>query len=290
LYACDDGTPTERNQGAHIVRTHGRYGYAADVSRECLSGGRSGHDHYDNGGRCSIRNAVLQDVFMLSFDYWSRTTSFNMTQMAADEDGFFTYVIAHRDPGVHNWLDTGGRRQTIFGQRWQAFPAKNGSAPPAVTSQLVQWKDLPRPCLQVSVIPMPRADANKSRGEQQGSSAVSLTSKMHPSGMIRSGQEDDAASEGGVAMATPTNLLTISLLLAPARRDAYWRIGFQSAAVTGSVARGGPADTHPLVHMPKGMAKLFSDPKHIWFSRPKPRQASLPRLGSAGSCWVDRPP
>jgi choline dehydrogenase len=27
----------------------------------------------------------------------------------------------------------------------------------------------------------------------------------------------------------------------------------------------GPADAHPLVHMPKGMAKLFSDPKHIWF-------------------------
>src|SRR5580704_16179634 len=27
----------------------------------------------------------------------------------------------------------------------------------------------------------------------------------------------------------------------------------------------GPADTHPLVHMPKGMAKLFDDPKHIWF-------------------------
>jgi choline dehydrogenase len=27
----------------------------------------------------------------------------------------------------------------------------------------------------------------------------------------------------------------------------------------------GPADTHRLVHMPKGMAKLFDDPKHIWF-------------------------
>jgi choline dehydrogenase len=27
----------------------------------------------------------------------------------------------------------------------------------------------------------------------------------------------------------------------------------------------GPADSHPLVHMPKGMAKLFADPKHIWF-------------------------
>jgi len=27
----------------------------------------------------------------------------------------------------------------------------------------------------------------------------------------------------------------------------------------------GPPDNHPLLHMPKGMAKLFGDPKHIWF-------------------------
>ena len=27
----------------------------------------------------------------------------------------------------------------------------------------------------------------------------------------------------------------------------------------------GPPDSHPLLHMPKGMAKLFGDPKHIWF-------------------------
>jgi choline dehydrogenase len=26
----------------------------------------------------------------------------------------------------------------------------------------------------------------------------------------------------------------------------------------------GPADRHPLIHMPRGMAKLFSDPRHVW--------------------------
>jgi choline dehydrogenase len=29
----------------------------------------------------------------------------------------------------------------------------------------------------------------------------------------------------------------------------------------------GPADRSPFVHMPKGMARLFSDPKHVWFFR-----------------------
>ncbi|MBV1916644.1 MAG: GMC family oxidoreductase N-terminal domain-containing protein [Sphingomonadaceae bacterium] len=27
----------------------------------------------------------------------------------------------------------------------------------------------------------------------------------------------------------------------------------------------GPRDSHPLLHMPKGMAKLFEDPRHMWF-------------------------
>jgi choline dehydrogenase len=27
----------------------------------------------------------------------------------------------------------------------------------------------------------------------------------------------------------------------------------------------GPADRHPLIHMPGGMAKLFTDPRHVWF-------------------------
>lgn len=27
----------------------------------------------------------------------------------------------------------------------------------------------------------------------------------------------------------------------------------------------GPADRHPLIHVPRGMAKLFSDPRHVWF-------------------------
>jgi hypothetical protein len=95
-------------------------------------------------GGARFRNAVLQNVFMLSYDYWMKTTSLNMTQMASDADGRFTYVISHQDPGVHNWLDTGGRRQTIFGQRWQAFPADYQGAPPSVTARVVKWQDLDR--------------------------------------------------------------------------------------------------------------------------------------------------
>ena len=32
----------------------------------------------------------------------------------------------------------------------------------------------------------------------------------------------------------------------------------------------GPADRHPLIAMPKGMARLYSDPRHIWFFETMP--------------------
>jgi hypothetical protein len=74
-----------------------------------------------------FRNAVLQNVFMLSFDYWSRTSSLNMTQMAADADGRFTYVVAHQDPGVHNWLDSDNAgRRSLHGPGRRRLPRRRG--------------------------------------------------------------------------------------------------------------------------------------------------------------------
>jgi hypothetical protein len=89
-----------------------------------------------------FRNVMLTDAFHMSLDYWSRTASLNMLQMAADDDGRFTYVVAHKDPGIHNWLDTGGLRHVIFGHRWQAF-ARNGSGEtPRIAARAVRFRDL----------------------------------------------------------------------------------------------------------------------------------------------------
>jgi len=92
----------------------------------------------------TFRNTSLCDLFFKTVDYWSRTGSLNADQMAADEDGRFTYVIAHEDPGVHNWLDTGGRRRTIFGHRWQAFERGRAAETPVISSRLVKFSDLER--------------------------------------------------------------------------------------------------------------------------------------------------
>lgn len=95
-----------------------------------------------NAAGALFRNVMLTDAFHMSLDYWSRTSSLNMTQMAADEDGRFTYVVAHQDTGVHNWLDTGGLRRTIFGHRWQAFPCNGSGETPAIAARLVKFNNL----------------------------------------------------------------------------------------------------------------------------------------------------
>jgi len=100
-----------------------------------------------NAAGAQFRNLTLTDAFHMSIEYWQRTSSFNAQQMAADEDGNFTFVIAHRDPGVHNWLDTGGLRRTIFGQRWQAFKRGEANEDPWMTVRQVKFdaldKELP---------------------------------------------------------------------------------------------------------------------------------------------------
>ncbi len=95
-----------------------------------------------NAAGATFRNLVLTDPFHISIEYWKRTSSLNMVQMAPDADGDFTYVIAHRDPGVHNWLDTGGVRRMMFGQRWQAFDRSAKHDDPWMTARLVKFDDL----------------------------------------------------------------------------------------------------------------------------------------------------
>jgi hypothetical protein len=97
-----------------------------------------------NSAGALFRNVVLCDRFFLSLNYWSQTGSFNMAQMAPDADGLFTFVVAHRDPGVHNWLDTGGLAQTIFGCRWQVLPRDGSGEAPFMSVRQTRFADLDR--------------------------------------------------------------------------------------------------------------------------------------------------
>ena len=59
--------------------------------------------------QCRYGNVCLWNRHLQTFDYANRSISLNRAQTAADDDGRFTAVIAHSDPGVPNWLDSEGR-------------------------------------------------------------------------------------------------------------------------------------------------------------------------------------
>src|SRR5262245_32737516 len=65
--------------------------------------------------RCTFANVVLWNRWMMSYEYRSRQVSLNRRQMKLGEGGRYRIVLAARDPGVPNWLDTEGRPfGTIF--------------------------------------------------------------------------------------------------------------------------------------------------------------------------------
>jgi hypothetical protein len=59
--------------------------------------------------RCRCANVSLWNRHMQTFDYANRQVSRNRAQTRLEPDGSFRMVLAHRDPGVPNWIDTEGR-------------------------------------------------------------------------------------------------------------------------------------------------------------------------------------
>lgn len=68
--------------------------------------------------RARYWNIQLNDVIWNTIDYVYRQSSLNGAQASIDEDGRFRAVISPADPGVPNWLDTGGNTIGTLVGRW----------------------------------------------------------------------------------------------------------------------------------------------------------------------------
>jgi hypothetical protein len=93
--------------------------------------------------RLGPEEALVVDVDVPAARYWSlhlytlgwfepidlagRVTSRNHLQTTVGSDGRVRAVVAHRDPGEPNWLDTGGREEGLLMLRW--FWPTGGDAP-----------------------------------------------------------------------------------------------------------------------------------------------------------------
>jgi len=63
---------------------------------------------------CKFANVVLWNRYLQSFNYNDRNVSLNRKQTRLEPDGSFKMIIAHRDPGVPNWIDTEERPSGIL--------------------------------------------------------------------------------------------------------------------------------------------------------------------------------
>jgi len=89
----------------------------------------------------AYRSLVLYDLWNRSLDYRNHQSHLNDATIEPDADGRTTCVIAIRDPGIHNWLDSTGLHEVQLGVRWQGIPG-NTLVSPKIETRLVNISDL----------------------------------------------------------------------------------------------------------------------------------------------------
>lgn len=68
--------------------------------------------------RCTYWGAQVWNRYMQSLDYRYHRVSLNHSQVTLEPDGSFRIVVAQRDPGMPNWIETAGHREGVVFCRW----------------------------------------------------------------------------------------------------------------------------------------------------------------------------
>ena len=103
----------------------------------------------------------LGNLWGESIEYAHAVGSRNGWQSRVDDDGAIRLVIAHRDPGVQNWLDATGQRAVFMSPRWAYSKTPAPEQWPTIAATKVKLADV-RAHLPAST---PRYDAAQRRAE-----------------------------------------------------------------------------------------------------------------------------
>jgi len=85
---------------------------------------------------------VLSNLWGESLDFANRQCSLNGFQTERDADGALRWVVAHRDPGVPNWLDTSGHPQGFMSPRWSYSETPPPDQWPTIHATRVPWGEI----------------------------------------------------------------------------------------------------------------------------------------------------
>jgi hypothetical protein len=102
-----------------------------------------------------------------SLDYANHQSSLNGFQADRDDDGGIRWVIAHRDPGIANWVDTTGHPEGFMSPRWAYSETPPSEKWPTVRATKVAFDDIADhlPAATRKVSPTERAAAVAVRQE-----------------------------------------------------------------------------------------------------------------------------
>lgn len=81
----------------------------------------------------------LASLWGESLDFANHQSSLNGFQAEPDEDGTMRYVVAHRDPGVPNWLDTTNHREGFLTPRWSYSQTPAPEDWPSIEARVVPF-------------------------------------------------------------------------------------------------------------------------------------------------------
>ncbi len=107
----------------------------------------------------------LGNMWGESPDYANHQSSLNDHQMYMGEDGVQRWVVAHRDPGVQNWIDTTGLPRGYLSHRWAYSQLPDKANWPTITGRVIRFDEIADvfPADQPHVTPAERREAIRIR-------------------------------------------------------------------------------------------------------------------------------
>lgn len=86
----------------------------------------------------------LSNLWGESHDFAHHQSSLNGFQADREPDGSIYWVVAHRDPGVANWVDTTGHREGFMAPRWAYSQTPPPSDWPRIEATKVRFDEIRR--------------------------------------------------------------------------------------------------------------------------------------------------
>ena len=107
----------------------------------------------------------LGNLWGESPDYANHQSSLNLFQMHRGEDGKQRWVVAHRDPGVQNWVDTTGIPRGFLSHRWAYSELPPKDEWPTISCKVISFDEVQSafPEDQPKVTPEQRREVIRSR-------------------------------------------------------------------------------------------------------------------------------